>query len=86
MKRRSAISCKISPESQNCQLCNMQMGIYSCMICKKILCIHCVCDREKYCISCENQSLRDSKNTYVRVPIGKDKFRFLVIKNNCCFM
>ena len=86
MKRRKGVSSKISPSSPNCQLCNMQIGVYNCMICKKVLCNHCVCDQNKYCISCNNQSLRESKNTYVRVPTGKDKFRILVIKNNCCFM
>ena len=86
MKRRSAVSCKISPDSQNCQLCSMKMGIYNCMICKKVLCDNCICDQNKYCVSCDNQSLRESKNTYVRVPTGKGKFRILVIKNNCCFM
>lgn len=86
MKRRVGVSCKISPESKNCQLCSMQMGIYNCMLCKKVLCDNCICDQHKYCISCDNQSLRESKNTYVRVPTEKNEFRILVVKKNCCFM
>ena len=43
---------------------------------KKVLCNHCVCDQNKYCIYCDNQYLRESRNTYVRVP--KRKYTFII--------
>ena len=86
MKRRLGVSSKISPASINCQLCSMHNGMYNCMICKKILCNYCICDQNKYCITCDSQCLRESKNTYIKVPTENGKSKILFVQNKCCFM
>lgn len=84
MKRRSGISSKVQDSSASCYYCNLHIGSVSCLLCNKIVCENCICDKSKYCIICDNENLRDSSNTYIKIPLGNNRFNFLVLENKCC--
>ena len=87
MKRRSGISSKVSNCSGSCNYCRLRTGNLTCLLCQNRVCDGCICDQNKYCINCENQNLRKSTNTYIKVPIENGKETFLIVKSSrCCFM
>lgn len=85
MKKRLGISFKVQDSSGFCNFCNLQMTNISCLICKKVVCENCISYKNKYCTDCDNSNLRNSNKTYIKVPIGNNKFKFLIIEDKSYF-
>jgi adenosylhomocysteinase len=47
MKRRSGISYKVQDSSVSCYYCKLHIGSLSCLLCNKIVCENCICDKSK---------------------------------------
>lgn len=85
--RRSGVSLKIQNSSMLCEICGNRSFEINCCLCKRNVCLYCICDQKKYCMLCNNEKLEKNKHTLIRVPINTETTNIIVVKKKwyCCF-
>ena len=85
--RRSGVSLKIQDSSILCEICKNRSFEMNCYLCKRNVCLYCICDKKKYCMLCNNENLEKNKDTLIRVPVNTETTNIIVLKKKwCCFL